>query len=79
MAEAASQILYMAVGNSVGFYRGDLSVLLDDIVALRPTVFLAVPRFYNRLYDGVHAKLATASPLRRNLFKRAYNSQVGLP
>lgn len=26
--------------------------LMDDMVALRPTIFCSVPRLYNRIYAG---------------------------
>ena len=38
-------------GCQVGFYRGDVKLLMDDIGALKPTIFPSVPRLLNRLYD----------------------------
>jgi long-chain acyl-CoA synthetase len=38
-------------GVGVGFYQGDVLKLMDDIEALKPTVFFSVPRLYNRIYD----------------------------
>ncbi len=40
-------------GCGVGFYRGDVKLLMDDIGKLRPTVFPSVPRLLNRIYDKV--------------------------
>ncbi len=40
-------------GCAVGFYRGDVAVLLEDIEELQPTLFPSVPRLYNRIYDKV--------------------------
>jgi len=40
-------------GAAIGFYRGDVRLLFDDILELKPTVFSSVPRLYNRLYDKV--------------------------
>jgi hypothetical protein len=37
----------------VGFYRGDVLTLLEDIEELQPTLFTSVPRLYNRIYDKV--------------------------
>ena len=46
---------YMYInGCQVGFYRGDVKLLMDDIGALKPTVFPTVPRLLNRVYDKVH-------------------------
>lgn len=47
-------------GGAVGFYSGNIKKLMDDIKAVRPTIFISVPRLYNRIYDkltqGVKAK-----------------------
>ena len=40
-------------GAAIGFYSGDVLRLLDDIAALRPTIFCSVPRLWNRIYDKV--------------------------
>jgi long-subunit acyl-CoA synthetase (AMP-forming) len=39
---------------------GDTRKLLDDCAVLRPTVFVAVPRVYERVYSGVMDKVGTA-------------------
>uniref|UniRef100_A0A8C8JE10 Arachidonate--CoA ligase n=1 Tax=Oncorhynchus tshawytscha TaxID=74940 RepID=A0A8C8JE10_ONCTS len=46
----------------VGFYQGDISLLMDDIKTLKPTFFPVVPRLLNRIYDKVSS---VTSPLRR--------------
>jgi len=38
---------------SIGFFQGDIKLLMDDIATLRPTVFPVVPRLLNRIYDKV--------------------------
>ncbi|HGG57077.1 MAG TPA: long-chain fatty acid--CoA ligase, partial [Nannocystis exedens] len=37
----------------------------------RPTMLVAVPRIFNRIYDGLHKKMAQESPLKRRLFAAA--------
>lgn len=51
------QVLGLCGGASVGFYQGNVKLLMDDIQALRPTIFAGVPRVYSRFYDKV-CKLA---------------------
>ena len=54
--------LYMYInGCQVGFYRGDVKLLMEDIGALKPTVFPTVPRLLNRVYDKVHQFFFTRS------------------
>uniref|UniRef100_A0A673IW75 Arachidonate--CoA ligase n=1 Tax=Sinocyclocheilus rhinocerous TaxID=307959 RepID=A0A673IW75_9TELE len=50
-------------GASVGFYQGDISLLMDDIKTLKPTFFPVVPRLLNRIYDKILGSVT--SPLRR--------------
>ena len=47
------QLFIYMVGAKVGFFRGDVKELVSDIQALRPTVFVSVPRLLNRVYDKV--------------------------
>ncbi|KAF9930018.1 hypothetical protein BGZ65_005535, partial [Modicella reniformis] len=39
----------------IGYYQGDTLKLLDDVAILQPTVFVSVPRLFNRIYDKVLA------------------------
>lgn len=62
----------MAVSAKIAFYRGDVRKLMDDISMVRPTVFPAVPRLLNRVYDKVISTLNSASPVPKMIFKVAY-------
>ena len=46
------QVIFL-YGGQIGFFRGDVKLLLDDIQALKPTIFPGVPRLLNRIYDKV--------------------------
>ncbi|KAG0223214.1 hypothetical protein BGW41_005679, partial [Actinomortierella wolfii] len=56
----------------IGFYQGDTLKLLDDVAVLRPTVFVSVPRLFNRIYDKVTAGVAAKGGIAAFLFNRAY-------
>ncbi|KAH0890958.1 hypothetical protein HID58_053387 [Brassica napus] len=73
--ERANQILAVYFGVAVGFYQGDNMKLLDDLAALRPTVFSSVPRLYNRIYDGITNAVKTSGGLKERLFNAAYNAK----
>merc|ERR1712071_203863 len=45
----------MGVGGSVGFFGGDTRNLVADAGALKPTVFGAVPRVWNKIYGKLQA------------------------
>ena len=47
--------LPMAAGCCIGYARS-LETLRDDLAAIRPTVFVAVPRVYERIFTAVNGK-----------------------
>ena len=69
--DRALEELFLAVGGRIGYWRGRIDGVLDDIQALKPTLFIGVPRVFDRVYAGVQAQLARASPLRRAIFSVA--------
>uniref|UniRef100_A0A6M2EC75 Long-chain-fatty-acid--CoA ligase n=1 Tax=Populus davidiana TaxID=266767 RepID=A0A6M2EC75_9ROSI len=73
--ERSNQIMSVYYGVAVGFYQGDNLKLLDDLSALRPTVFCSVPRLYNRIYDGIINAVKSSGVLKERLFRAAYNSK----
>lgn len=50
---------FLSLGASIGYWRGDIKGLVDDIAALRPTLFIGVPRVFDRIYTGVMAKVGS--------------------
>ncbi|KAK6265851.1 hypothetical protein QUC31_016688 [Theobroma cacao] len=73
--ERSNQIISVYFGAAVGFYQGDNMKLMDDMAALRPTIFCSVPRLYNRIYAGILNAVKTSGPLKERLFNAAYNSK----
>eukprot|EP00116_Pleurobrachia_bachei_P001486 sb/3461748/ len=68
-----AECIVLFVGGKIGYYRGDTKLLLEDIMELKPTVFPAVPRVLNKVYDKVMAQL-DAKP---SVVKQAFNYGVG--
>ncbi|XP_068662147.1 long chain acyl-CoA synthetase 6, peroxisomal-like [Aristolochia californica] len=73
--ERANQIAMVYYGVAVGFYQGDNMKLMDDMAALRPTIFFSVPRLYTRIYAGITNAVKTSGGLRERLFNAAYNAK----
>eukprot|EP00105_Crassostrea_gigas_P006842 XP_011420903.2 PREDICTED: long-chain-fatty-acid--CoA ligase 5 [Crassostrea gigas] len=53
MFERGMQIICFMHGCRIGFFRGDVKLLTDDMQALKPTLFITVPRLLNRIYDRI--------------------------
>ncbi|ONK81175.1 uncharacterized protein A4U43_C01F26130 [Asparagus officinalis] len=60
-------------GASIGFWRGDVKLLTEDMAELKPTIFCAVPRVLDRVYTGLQNKISSGGFLKQTLFKLAFN------
>ncbi|KAK9059331.1 hypothetical protein SSX86_021951 [Deinandra increscens subsp. villosa] len=63
-------------GASIGFWRGDVKLLIEDIGELKPTIFCAVPRVLDRIYSGLQQKIAAGGFLKRSIFNLAYSYKL---
>ncbi|MDT8376309.1 MAG: long-chain fatty acid--CoA ligase [Mariprofundaceae bacterium] len=61
--------LVVASGAEIA-YAEDVTTLMRDMPEVKPTVMISVPRLYEKIYAGVHAKME-ASVLKKLLFDRA--------
>lgn len=62
--------LPMLCGSTVAYNRS-IPELADDLLQLRPTVLISVPRIFERVYNKMQAQLEAKSPLARKLFLSA--------
>jgi len=53
---------------------GSIATLSDDMLAVRPTFLVAVPRVFNKIYDGLFAKMNEEKGLKKALFFMAVQS-----
>lgn len=60
----------MMCGATVAYARS-IHELQEDLLIVRPTILVSVPRIYERVYSGIRAKLAEGPALNRKLFKLA--------
>ncbi len=66
--------LPMMAGATVAFARSVL-LLAEDLITIKPTVLISVPRIYERTYAKINAQLQ--SPVKRKLFEWAVASGWG--
>jgi long-chain acyl-CoA synthetase len=45
--------MFIALGGSIGYWQGNVNLLVDDIGALKPSIFIGVPRVFDRIYNRV--------------------------
>ncbi|XP_036372490.1 long-chain-fatty-acid--CoA ligase 1a isoform X1 [Megalops cyprinoides] len=63
MFERVVEGVILCHGGRIGFFQGDIRLLMDDLKMLRPTVFPVVPRLLNRMFDKIFGQANT--PLKR--------------
>ncbi|XP_072296137.1 long-chain-fatty-acid--CoA ligase 1-like [Eucyclogobius newberryi] len=70
MFERVVQGVMFVHGAKIGFFQGDIRLLMDDLATLKPTVFPVVPRLLNRMYDKIFGQANSA--LKRWVLGLAY-------
>ncbi|XP_076862076.1 long-chain-fatty-acid--CoA ligase 1b [Brachyhypopomus gauderio] len=70
MFERVVQGLMVVHGARIGYFQGDIRMLMDDLTTLRPTVFPVVPRLLNRMYDKIFGQ--ANSPLKKWILNFAF-------
>ncbi|XP_019718041.1 long-chain-fatty-acid--CoA ligase 1a isoform X1 [Hippocampus comes] len=59
MFERVLQGVILMQGARIGFFQGDIRLLMDDLKELRPTFFPVVPRLLNRMFDKIFSQANT--------------------
>uniref|UniRef100_A0A7N8X7Q9 Arachidonate--CoA ligase n=1 Tax=Mastacembelus armatus TaxID=205130 RepID=A0A7N8X7Q9_9TELE len=70
MFERVVEGVILSQGARIGYFQGDIRLLMDDLKTLQPTVFPVVPRLLNRMFDKVFGQANT--PLKRWLLDFAF-------
>ncbi|XP_018115650.1 acyl-CoA synthetase long chain family member 1 protein L homeolog isoform X1 [Xenopus laevis] len=63
MFERVVECVVLCHGARIGFFQGDIRLLMDDLKALQPTIFPVVPRLLNRMFDRIFGQANT--PVKR--------------
>ena len=61
---------FMQFGGSIAFW-GSLETMAEDLVKANPTHLMSVPRVFNKVYDGIHRKMAEEGGIKQKLFNAA--------
>uniref|UniRef100_A0A8C5LIA7 Long-chain-fatty-acid--CoA ligase n=1 Tax=Leptobrachium leishanense TaxID=445787 RepID=A0A8C5LIA7_9ANUR len=63
MFERVVECVVLCHGARIGYFQGDIRLLMDDLKALQPTIFPVVPRLLNRMFDRIFGQANT--PVKR--------------
>jgi long-chain acyl-CoA synthetase len=70
LERTAGYYLPMMSGSGVAYNRS-IPQLAEDLVQVRPTVMISVPRIFERVYNKIQSGLEEKSPIARTLFSQA--------
>lgn len=70
------ECFFLFRGSKIGYYRGNQKTLVDDIGALKPTIFVGVPRVFERIYKRVSAMIDEGSPVKKFLFQFFFDQKL---
>ena len=63
-------------GCKIGIYSGKREVLFEDIKLFKPTIFVSVPRVYNKIYTTIMAKFQEKNFLIRKLLEKGLEAKL---
>ena len=62
---------FSSFGMSIGFYQGEILKIKEDLAELKPTLFVSVPRLFNRFHDIISQQLGELTGVKKLLADRA--------
>ncbi|MGD8607466.1 MAG: long-chain fatty acid--CoA ligase [Myxococcales bacterium] len=63
----------ISMGASLGIAEA-VDKIIANLSEVRPTLFFSVPRVFNRIYDGLHARMKEEGGLKQRLFEAAIDA-----
>jgi long-chain acyl-CoA synthetase len=73
--QTAELHMMVSTGNSMAI-NDAVQNIVGNLAEVMPTVLVAVPRIFNRIYDGVHAQMAEKPKIIQMLFKSGISAAV---
>ncbi|KAI6249170.1 Long chain acyl-CoA synthetase 7, peroxisomal [Erysiphe necator] len=64
------------VGSSIGYFRGDVLGLVDDMKTLHPAGFVGVPRLFNRFGSVIRARTVEATDFSGMIARHIINAKI---
>ena len=78
LAHVFERLMHSAMlmgGARIGFFQGDTKKLMEDLKALRPTIFPSVPRLWNRIYDKITQGAAAKGGVAATMFSNGLEAK----
>lgn len=69
-------LFFVLRGGTVGFFNGDVQKIKDDLVELKPTFFISVPRLFGRFYDKMQEGINNLTGMKKSLANKAVKTKL---
>ncbi|KAI7899938.1 uncharacterized protein BX663DRAFT_477474 [Cokeromyces recurvatus] len=69
-------MICLCLGGRLGYFSGDMNLIVEDIQELKPTIFATVPRLLNRVYGKIVASTINAPGTTGALARRAVATKL---
>jgi long-chain acyl-CoA synthetase len=70
-----AQVALLHAGAAIGFFRGDVQKITEDLQELTPTIFPSVPRLFNRIFDKINDGARQAGGIKASMFEMAVGAK----
>ncbi|XP_024370733.1 long chain acyl-CoA synthetase 4 isoform X3 [Physcomitrium patens] len=74
--DRVAEEMFVFIGGSIGFWQGDIKKVPEDIKELKPTLFVGVPRVFDRLTTGIQEKIAASGRIKNWLFQIGFSMKL---
>ena len=62
-------------GSRIGFYSGDILNIKEDMMLLKPTIFISVPRIFNRFYQIIKQRFSEKTGLTKKILEASLKTK----
>ena len=69
-------LVIMTAGGVIGIFGGDMKAIKDDLAIFKPTIFISVPRLFNRFYDIIKTRIEAKTGLIRKIADKAIKTKL---
>lgn len=79
LAHVLEKIVFLTISmmrGKYGLYGGDVLKIKDDLAILKPTIFVSVPRLFNKFHDTIKSKLDETTGCKGSIARSAVSTKL---
>ena len=79
MAHIMERLMFMTMFNCgcvIGIFGGNIRAVKEDLAIFKPTIFMSVPRLFNRFYDVIMGKVNALTGLKKKMANNGIKTKL---